>query len=351
MQNKFRILMVVLLGCASFFALANSLMTVEQEMEVASKIVGPIKNDDNCESCHALETEAWQNTRHFATFKDRHRSEEAVAILETIGERSMKRADDCRQCHYTSEVKNDKLRASFGVSCESCHGPARDWLALHSKAGGDTAADDLKWGTGKAEGPMAREKRLGAAQAAGMINSEMIYDIAKNCFGCHTVPNESIVNDGGHKAGSDFDLVVWSQGEVRHNFSSSAGAPDSPTNREATAEQRRRLYVTGLMVDLETSLENISRVETRGGEFHKAMIARANQARGRVDAVLAATSIPEIQSGLAKVTANIDEGATVDAATPIALGDATKAFLGNHDGTGLSAIDGLIPTETKGNPY
>jgi hypothetical protein len=105
------------------------------------------------------------------------------------------------------------------------------------------------------------------------------------------------------------------------------------------------------MVDLETSLENISRIETRGGEFHKAMIARANQARGRVDAVLAATSIPEIQSGLAKVTANIDEGATVDAATPMALGDATKAFLGNHDGTGLSAIDGLIPTETKGNPY
>lgn len=351
MLSRFRILIVVLLfGCSSF-AFSSSLMTVEQEMEVASKIVGPTKNDDNCESCHTLETEAWQNTRHFATFKDRHRSEEAAAILETIGERSMKRADDCRQCHYTSEVKKDSLRASFGVSCESCHGPAQDWLAIHSKRGGDPAADDLKWGTGKSEDPMSREKRLGAAQAAGMINSEMTYSIAKNCFGCHTVPNESMVNNGGHKAGSDFDLVAWSQGEVRHNFSSSAGAPDAPTNREASAEQRRRLYVTGLMVDLETSLENISRVETRGGEFHKAMITRANQARAGMDSVLAAAPIPELKSALANIGKSIDEGTTVDAATPLALGKATKAFLRNLDGSGLAAIDSLIPSEKKGTPY
>jgi len=33
------------------------------------------------------------------------------------------------------------------------------------------------------------------------------------------------------------------------------------------------------------------------------------------------------------------------------LGKATKAFLGNHDGSGLAAIDSLIPSETKGTPY
>jgi hypothetical protein len=345
-----RILTIVLLGCLPLAGAASPLLSVEQEMEMALKIVGPIKNDDNCESCHTLETEAWQNTRHFATFKDRHRSEEAKTILEAMGERSMKRADDCRQCHYTSEVKAEKLRASFGVTCESCHSPARDWLATHSKAGGDTSAADLKWGTGKDESSEARTARLGAAEALGMIHSEMTYAIAKNCFGCHTVPNEKIVNAGGHKAGSDFDLVAWSQGEVRHNFSSSAGAPDSPTNREATPAQKRRLYVTGLMVDLETSLDNISRVQEKGGSYHQAMVKRANMAKSAIDSVMAAASIPELGDSLSRV-GNISADTNVDSNLPMALGEATKAFLANHDGAGLGAIDGLIPTETQGTAY
>ena len=101
----------------------------------------------------------------------------------------------------------------------------------------------MAWGEGKSESPADREKRLSAAAAKGMIHSEMTYDIAKNCFGCHTVPNEKLVNVGQHKAGSDFDLVSWAGGEVRHNYASSPGAPDSPTNREFSAEERRLLYV------------------------------------------------------------------------------------------------------------
>lgn len=350
MFTKFRFLLLLCCSVVCATASAGSLMTVEEELAVAENIVGPIKNDDNCESCHALETEAWQNTRHFATFKDRHRSEEAKVILEAMGERSMKRADDCRQCHYTSEARDGNLRAAFGVTCESCHGAARPWLAIHSKQGGDAAADDLKWGTGKLEDAASRAKRLGAAQDKGMIHSDMIYDIAKNCFGCHTVPNESIVNDGGHVAGSEFDLVAWSQGEIRHNYSSSAGAPDDPTNREATAEHKRRLYITGLMVDLETSMENISRVEASGGMFHKAMVKRANDAVDRLKQVLAATSAPELKAGVEAV-GTVTESTTVSPGTVEALSEATRAFLKSHDGSGLGGIDGLIPTDTVGDAY
>lgn len=350
MINKTKLFALLCCLAFSFNCFAGQLLSVEQEMEMAHKIVGPIKNDDNCESCHALETEAWQNSRHFATFKDRHRSEEAKAILEAMGERSMKRADDCRQCHYTSEAKNDRLRASFGVSCESCHNPAREWLATHSKAGGDITGADLKWGTGKNEAADARAARLGSAQKLGMIHSEMTYAIAKNCFGCHTVPNESIVNQGGHVAGSEFDLVAWSQGEVRHNFSSSAGAPDAPANREATPEQRRRLYVTGLMVDLETSISNIAGVQERGGVYHKAMVKRANMARTSVEAVQAASPIPELKEALTAVP-ELTVDSQVDAALAEKLGNATKSFLKAHDGSGLAGIDSLIPSETKGTPY
>ena len=37
------------------------------------------------------------------------------------------------------------------------------------------------------------------------------------------VPEERLVNVGGHTAGSAFELVSWSQGEVRHNLQKSAG--------------------------------------------------------------------------------------------------------------------------------
>ncbi|MFP6807336.1 MAG: multiheme c-type cytochrome [Pseudomonadales bacterium] len=326
-------------------------LTEEQEKEVAALIVGPTKNDDNCSSCHALETEAWENTRHFATFKDRHRSDRAKEILANMGEKSMKRSDDCRQCHYTSELKNEKIRASFGVSCESCHGAARNWLAVHSKGAGDINASDLKWGTGKDQDPANRAKRLEAAQAKGMIHSEMIYEIARNCFACHTVPNENIVNKGAHKAGSDFDLLAWSQGENLHNFSSSAGAPDAPTNRPSSSQQKRRLYVTGLMVDLETSLANISQVKDKGGIYHLAMVKRSNDVRAKLDKVMAAVTLNELGAALSSVPATIEESTSIAGDLPAKLGAATRAFLAAHDGTDLGAIDALMTTEYKGTPF
>ncbi len=50
-----------------------------------------------------------------------------------------------------------------------------------------------------------------------MIRLHAIYDLAKTCYGCHVVPQEDLVNKGGHRAGSAFELVSWSQGEVLHN--------------------------------------------------------------------------------------------------------------------------------------
>ena len=70
---KFRamgILLVVSLAGASG-VWADMPMTEEEEIAIAEKIVGPTTNDDNCESCHTLESEAWQFTHHFATFQTR----------------------------------------------------------------------------------------------------------------------------------------------------------------------------------------------------------------------------------------------------------------------------------------
>src|SRR4029079_13144230 len=99
-----------------------------------------------------------------------------------------------------------------------------------------------------------REKRIADSVAKGMNNPHNIYLIARQCYDCHTVPNEKLVNAGGHQAGSnDFELVSWSQGMVRHNFLRGGAA-----NATLTAEELRVMYVVGVMTDLEYSLRAVA---------------------------------------------------------------------------------------------
>ncbi len=67
------------------------------------------------------------------------------------------------------------------------------------------------------------------------------------------------MNKGGHKPGSSFDLVSWSQGEVRHNTWYSQGKE----NVAADAARKRMLYLVGLGVELETGLRAIGKATAR----------------------------------------------------------------------------------------
>ncbi len=326
----------------------NPYKSEAQEKATAAKIIGPDKVENNCQSCHALEYDAWLHSRHYATIKDRHRSPRAKEVLANMGQKSMKRAGDCRQCHYTSIVRNDDLTAKWGVSCESCHGAAADWNPSHNKAGGKT----IEWGTGKSGDAAARAARLKPAVAKGMIQSDDIYGIATNCFGCHTVPNEPLVNKGDHKAGSDdFELASWSQGEVRHSFATSPGAPDSPSNRVGTPNQLRRLFVVGKLVDLEYTLRNISIAQDKGGKFQTAMVKRANDVRAKLGAILSAVPIPDIAGAVNAVPTNITDSTPISASLADNLGKAAQKFVKTHDGSKLGALDSMIPTKTKGTPF
>ncbi|MGH7818301.1 MAG: multiheme c-type cytochrome [Candidatus Binatia bacterium] len=316
----------------------------------AALIIGPEGTDQACVNCHARETEAWKETTHYATFKLRHRSKEAAEVQKNLGIKSMKREGVCLECHYTSVLVRDRVTPQWGVSCESCHAPGSKWNDIHNKVGGDPKARTLKWGEGKKESEAERAKRIQAAATKGMIHSRDIYGIATNCVGCHTVPNETLVNKGQHKAGSDFDLVAWSQGEVRHNFLSSPGAPDNPTNRPAGAEEKRLLYVIGAMVDLETSLRNLGGVKEKGGAFHKAMVERVNRARKKVDAILKASDIPVLSAAVKALPASVDDSSAVTADAAKKLGEATKKFAEKPSGD-LAALDKLMPSEVKGKPH
>ena len=95
-----------------------------------------------------------------------------------------------------------------------------------------------------------RQQRFVLSVENGMKNTRNLYLIARSYYGCHTVPNEKLVNVGGHHAGSlDFELVAWSQGQVRHNFLRTGGLE----NGVSEIERLRVMYVVGLIADLEFS--------------------------------------------------------------------------------------------------
>ncbi len=320
----------------------------------AAKTVGPIDTQNNCASCHELEAEAWRHSRHGAGFRDRHRSKRAKKVLRNMGQNSMKRGtstNTCIQCHYTSTLKRNRVMPTWGVSCESCHGPAADWVDIHDKVDGDPHGQALQWGEGKRQTPDQRRARLDAARAQGMVHSDMLYQIATACYSCHAVPNETLVNTGDHRAGSQMDLVSWVDGEVRHNFASSLGAPDRPTNRAVSLQQRRRMYVVGTMVDLEFSLRNLAQVTQRGKKFHRAMTGRVKRLRAKAQAIVAAVDIPELAAVIRQIPDPLDDPASVSADLLRDLSQASRRFSETNDGSQLDALDDQIPKDVRGEVH
>ena len=209
-----------------------------------TKVIGP----ETCTKCHGQELAIWRQTAHFLHLQRVAAEAGSRGIAQRMGLRSIKRGDLCIQCHYTLQKKGARDKAIAGVSCESCHGAAADWIAVHNDYGGPTA-------TKESETAEHRAQRLKQSMEHGMRNPANLYLIARSCCSCHMVSHEALVNVGGHNAGSDeFELVSWSQGSLRHNFQSSGGLANQPSSRE----RLRAMYVVGLITKLEYSLRSTS---------------------------------------------------------------------------------------------
>jgi hypothetical protein len=296
-------------------------------------VLGP----DTCTRCHQAETTQWMQTPHYRTFDTLHRTPEAKAIADRLGLRSIKRDPTCVSCHYTPQLQGDRERLVAGVSCESCHGGARDWLERHADYGGPNV-------TRATESPEHRQARREASVAAGMNNPSNLYLVARQCLSCHTVPNESLVNVGHHKAGTtEFELVAWSQGKVRHNFVSA----DGHANPTSTPERLRVMYVVGIMADLEASLRATAEA-TEVANFAQTSAARAADRKQRLWQVQRLIDNPSVAKALAAVAqielklGNRDQ--LLEAAS--AVGQAAYEFA-ETDGSTLSAIDSLLPSPSQ----
>jgi Cytochrome c554 and c-prime len=238
-----------------------------------------------CDNCHKAEDAVWKKTKHATSFREVHRKPAAAAILKAAGgDSNMRRNAVCTTCHYTmiSATPGAAPTAATGTSCEGCHGPASDWLPLHN-----------------ATAP--KPERVQKTMAAGMIRPEMLYDIAQNCLGCHELARpgiapETFANmiDAGHPPGTDFEMVSWLEGSVRHRFY----PPDVTKNKEMTEAEKSKMFVIGHAAALVRATEATGKV--KNAKYEETLKKVDTAARAALEAVKA--QVPEAAAVLAQPT-------------------------------------------------
>jgi hypothetical protein len=291
-----------------------------------AKVLG----SENCAECHAAAVEALKLTHHYTTFITTHQSDAAKSILPKMGLRRMKVESVCIKCHYTSQGPAESAKVISGISCESCHNAGADWNKVHSNK------DD--------------PDRLAKAEKLGMLRPSNFYHVAANCFACHTVPEEKLVNVGGHSAGSPIELVAWSQGEVRHNVQKSAGK----VNEEAPQPAKRMLYILGQGLDLEYGLRGLAKA-TETGKFSDSLVSRIQAATTKLKTISETLKIDDLKPILDAVNpADLKPNNSqplLQAADKIAA--AAQKFSSGNDGLKFAAIDPMIPgpDQYKGKVY
>lgn len=292
-------------------------------------------NDDRvpCGECHTLEYATWKETEHAMGFNSMHRSAQAQSILEKLDFRLAKRESQCLTCHYTATMQQGQAKAIAGVTCESCHGAARDWLDLHNDYG---AANR------ESESEAHKQQRIQASLDAGMLRpSDNVYAVAANCFECHTVPSEELINVGRHPSGSRIELVEW-MGQIQHNFLAAQWSTDE-SNQDPSETRKRLLYIVGRILDYEYSIRGAARA-TEQGSYAKAMERRVVSARRALDRIASLVTIGELNDILKlqnqiKLVPN-NEAALVRVADQIrALGNTLATA---YDGSTWAGIDGLV---------
>lgn len=316
--------------------LVDGALPLHAQTPDAAKVRGP----EACAECHTAEMDAWKATSHYKTFNEMHRKPEAQQIATKLGIATIKRESLCVNCHYTEKATGSGKDVIAGIACESCHGAGKDWIDLHGDYGGKKVEKSM-------ETPAHRKQRIEQSLARGMLMPDFIYPVASRCYQCHTVPNERLVNVGGHKAGSEFELVAWTEGEVRHNFQTSDKNPEDPP------ERKRVMYVIGQGLALEANLRGVSKA-TEKGNYATEMAKRVVAARENLKKINGLVRIPEVEEMIAvaeKAQLKLkNESELVKAADEV--GKSVQKFAVASDGKKLAALDSLLPNRSqyKGKP-
>ncbi len=304
---------------------------------------------DVCRDCHGAAFKATRASMHATSFTSLPETKAARDITSRLGLGDMRDEPACQSCHISvgkeedlfasdeggDEASEPEAKAVGAVQCESCHSPAVGWADVHWRYNGQRLPKDQ-------ENPAHKAKRLRQVDAAGMIRAAQSNLMAARCLSCHIVADERLVNEGGHPAGSDFEYVGWTQGEVRHNF----GTEESDENHVTPPERLRLMYVVGAVVDLEQSVRALTRATARA-VYAQSLAERARRAAAQVADLSDLLRLPELDSLvdmalMARLRMNSPGkmGRLADDIAAQAMALATR-----YDGTTFAAIDQLLPPE------
>jgi hypothetical protein len=247
----------------------------------------------DCKKCHENEFNVWAQTKHAKSWETLHKSANLKAIVAAVGgDANPRRNTTCTQCHYTKVAA--AATASFSVTCESCHGPASDWLKIHNDFGGEGVKRE-------AETAEHKKKRIEESIKAGMLRPDQPYDVAANCLNCHNLGRDSLdgatiakMIDAGHPINPEYELVRYSQGTVRHRFY----PPDITKNAEMTPAELARWLVTGAAVKFVSA--TVNQKKSDNAKYQETQRKHIENAKAILSAV---KSVPEAAGLLAAPTA------------------------------------------------
>jgi hypothetical protein len=293
-------------------------------------VMGP----EQCGKCHGAELEVWRSTDHAKTFTSSvplHRRPQAIEIAQNLGLRLIKQDSPCLDCHFTPQVAAGKHVAIAGVSCESCHGAARNWINEHNRDG-NTQAHRL---TSTPEALRARRER---EASLGMYTAGRMYDLAARCYQCHMVPDEHLVDAGKHTTGGEFDLLT-AFNSVRHNFVSTGRG----SNGELSAAHKRQLFLLGMTLELEYGLRGLAAAK-EDGNYAKALARRIPAVTRKLKRVQTALHLPEMDAVVAAASSyhpGAGHGAEAAAAAD-KVRAASRGLVQDPEATRLAALDPLV---------
>ncbi|MEO5375171.1 MAG: cytochrome c family protein [Alphaproteobacteria bacterium] len=317
-------------GVLAFLVLLalSSVARAEREALDASLVVGPTA----CGKCHKAIAARWNTSHHAEGLYSLPQSKDARTIASKLGIKNFLTDARCAPCHVT--INSDRAQAEpiAGVSCESCHGAGFRWNTFHGEYSGKKPETETE------EERIRRWKR---SEKDGMIRPLRVYEWAKNCFSCHVVANEDLVDQGGHTPGNEnYELLAWSLGEVRHNITE----PPGTENRMPDQARQRLVFVIGVVADLEHSLRAVA-LATRKSPYAAAMAKRVQTAREKMNAIDTALSLPEtanVVKAIANVKLRLNNRDELVAAAELVSSAGTQ-IAQTYTGETFAPIDSLLP--------
>ena len=163
--QKHRRTFLILIAVASLMGLGmatNSSLSDPRDSKVEVPLSpNLVVGTEACGKCHAAEINVWKQTPHHETFLTLHRKPQAQEIAQKMGISSFKHDSTCIKCHYSMQEQPGGLEPIAGVSCESCHGAAKNWVDVHHDYGGAGIKREL-------ESDEHRYQRLFSSINAGM---------------------------------------------------------------------------------------------------------------------------------------------------------------------------------------